>query len=121
MSTVTANELIIQTPRGLSVAGTRITLYDILDYVHAGWPPHQIAAWLKLSAEQVQAALDYIGAHRPEVERQYQEVLRAAESHRAYWERLNRSRQAELEARVATDDISKIKERICQRREKLGQ
>lgn len=89
--------------------------------MHAGWPPQQIAAWLKLSTEQVQAALDYIDAHRTEVERQYQEVLRAADAHRAYWEGRNRSRQAELEARVATDDIVKIKERIRQRSEKLGQ
>jgi len=27
---------VVRTSRGLSIAGTRITLYSILDYVHAG-------------------------------------------------------------------------------------
>jgi len=92
----TSNNHIVQTSRGLSVAGTRITLYDILDYVHDDWPPHLIAAWLNLSPDQIQAALAYIEAHRAEVEAQYQQVLRQAEENRAYWEAHNRERLEQI-------------------------
>jgi hypothetical protein len=30
---------IIRTERGLTLAGTRITLYDVMDYVTAKYPP----------------------------------------------------------------------------------
>jgi len=33
---------IVRTSRGLSIAGTRITLYQVMDYVKAGWPPELI-------------------------------------------------------------------------------
>jgi hypothetical protein len=33
---------VVRTSRGLSVAGTRITLYSIMDCVVAGWPPKLI-------------------------------------------------------------------------------
>nr|WP_223807471.1 hypothetical protein [Pseudanabaena sp. UWO311] len=29
---------IVRTERGLSINGTRITLYDLMDYIHAGYP-----------------------------------------------------------------------------------
>ena len=31
---------VVRTSRGLSIAGTRITLYDVMDYLTAGWPVH---------------------------------------------------------------------------------
>ncbi len=34
---------IIQTERGTSIAGTRITLYDVLDYLKADYSRHDIA------------------------------------------------------------------------------
>ena len=30
---------VVRTERGLSIAGTRITLYDVMDYLKADWPP----------------------------------------------------------------------------------
>jgi len=30
---------IIRTERGLTIAGTRITLYDVMDYLKAQYPP----------------------------------------------------------------------------------
>ncbi len=29
---------IVRTERGLTISGTRITLYDLMDYIHAGYP-----------------------------------------------------------------------------------
>ncbi|RUR72477.1 DUF433 domain-containing protein [Chlorogloeopsis fritschii PCC 9212] len=88
---------IIRTERGLTIAGTRITLYDVMDYVTAQYPPKFIRNILSLTDEQIDAALAYIEAHRTEVEAEYQTVLEEAEELRQYWEEQNR----ELFARIA--------------------
>jgi uncharacterized protein (DUF433 family) len=90
---------IIRTERGLTVAGTRITLYDVMDYVTAQYPPKFIRAILSLTDEQVNAALFYIEAHRPEVEAEYQLVLKEAEELRQYYEEQNRDLIARISAK----------------------
>ena len=50
------------------IAGTRITVYDVLHYLEAGrWTPAEIAEVLGLSPEQLDAAIRYIEEHRDEV------------------------------------------------------
>lgn len=66
---------IIRTERGLTISGTRITLYDVMDYVTAQYPPKFIRALFDLTEEQINAALSYIAANRPEVEAEYQLVV----------------------------------------------
>ena len=68
----------IRTERGLTIAGTRITLYDVLDYLHAGWPPKLIRDRLDLTEQQMADALVYIDMHKAEVEAEYQEVCQTA-------------------------------------------
>jgi hypothetical protein len=63
-----------------------------MDYVHADWPRDEIKHWMRLDDEQIDGALAYIHAHRDEVEREYQEVLKLAEESRRYWEEYNRNR-----------------------------
>ncbi len=89
---------IIRTERGLTIAGTRITLYDVMDYITAEYPPKFIRGMLNLTDEQVNAALSYIEANRAEVEAEYQIVLQEAEEIRQYWEERNH----EHFARIAT-------------------
>jgi uncharacterized protein (DUF433 family) len=89
---------IIRTERGLMIAGTRITLYDVMDYVTAEYPPKFIRSMLNLTDEQVNAALSYIEANRAEVEAEYQIVLKEAEEIRQYWEERNREHFARIAA-----------------------
>ena len=89
---------IIRTERGLSIAGTRITLYDVMDYVTAEYPPKFIRGMLNLTDEQVNAALFYIEANRAEVEAEYQTVLKEAEEIQQYWEERNREHFARIAA-----------------------
>jgi uncharacterized protein (DUF433 family) len=92
------NPTVIRRPdRGLSIAGTRITLYSVMDYVHAGWPNQLIQDRLNLSDKQIADVMAYIEAHREEVEAEYQLVLQQAEENRRYWEERNRERFAEIE------------------------
>ncbi|MEC4815126.1 MAG: DUF433 domain-containing protein [Scytonema sp. PMC 1069.18] len=87
---------IIRTERGLTIAGTRITLYDVMDYLASGWSPQLIQDWLPLTQEQVDAALSYIETHRSEVETEYQSVLETAQEIQEYWEQTNRERLARI-------------------------
>ena len=87
---------IIRTERGLTIAGTRITLYDVMDHLAAGWTPKLILNWLPLTEEQLNAALFYIDANRTAVETEYQTVLQATQEMREYWEEKNRDRLAQI-------------------------
>lgn len=70
--------VIINRGRGPEIEGTRITVYDILDHVQAGWHPTRIAAFLRVSSDQVLAAIDYIESHKEEVTHAYQRILERA-------------------------------------------
>jgi len=83
---------VIRTDRGLSVAGTRITLYQIMDYLRAEWHPRLICQWLDLTEQQMSDVLNYIRTHQNKVEAEYQSVLREADESRRYWEEHNRER-----------------------------
>ena len=49
--TLTSNghAAIIRTERGLTISGTRITLYDVMDYVTAHYPPKFIRSLFDLT------------------------------------------------------------------------
>jgi uncharacterized protein (DUF433 family) len=63
---------ILRTERGLTISGTRITLYDMVDHLAAGWTPKLILHWLPLTEAQLDAALAYIEANQAAVEAEYQ-------------------------------------------------
>jgi uncharacterized protein (DUF433 family) len=87
---------IIRTERGLTIAGTRITLYDLMDYVTAQYPPKFIQGLFELTDEQISTALAYIESNRAEVEAEYQQVIRETEALRQYYEEQNRERVAKI-------------------------
>jgi uncharacterized protein (DUF433 family) len=97
MVSVSSGQLpIIRTERGLTIAGTRITLYDVMDHLAAGWTPKLILNWLPLTEEQLNAAISYIDSNRAEVEAEYQTVLQATQEMREYWEDKNRGLLAQI-------------------------
>jgi uncharacterized protein (DUF433 family) len=69
---------IIDRGRGPEIEGTRITVFDIWDYAKQTWHRDLIAATLRLSSDQVQAALDYIEQHKAEVLAEYERILERA-------------------------------------------
>ena len=87
---------IIRNERGLTIAGTRITLYDLMDYVTAQYPPKFIQGLFELTDEQISTALAYIESNRAEVETEYQQVIRETEALRQYYEEQNRERVAQI-------------------------
>jgi uncharacterized protein (DUF433 family) len=85
---------ITRTERGLTISGTRITLYQMMDYIHAGYPRHLIRHQFYLTDEQFDGAMSYLDTHYEEVESEYQMVLEQAEEIRHYWEERNKERIA---------------------------
>ncbi len=81
---------IIRTERGLTIADTRITLYDVMDYLTAQYPPKFIRGLFNLTDAQINAALAYIQANRAEVVAEYQVVLKEAAELQMYYEEQNR-------------------------------
>ncbi|NMG21811.1 DUF433 domain-containing protein [Brasilonema bromeliae] len=111
--------VIIRTERGLTIAGTRITLYDLMDFITAGYPHSFIRYQFSVTDEQFNAAMSYIEANRAEVETEYQTVLKKVEENQKYWEERNRERFARIAKmppppgmEVAWEKLQKAKARL---------
>lgn len=111
---------IIRTERGLTIAGTRITLYDVMDHLVAGWTPQLILNWLPLTEEQLNAALAYIDANRTMVEAEYKTVLQETQEMRDYWEEKNRERLAQIAKLPPKPGQEEVYAKLQSWKEKLG-
>lgn len=100
---------VIRTSRGLSVAGTRITLYTILDYLHADWPPKLIQDWLGLTDGQMTDVLAYLTMHREAVEQEYQQVVQQAEELQRYWDARTQQHLAQRQTTTLTPEQTALR------------
>jgi uncharacterized protein (DUF433 family) len=66
---------IIKTGSTPRIEGSRITVFDVLDYHKHGWQPTDIADLFKLSTRQIEVAIEYIETHKTEVMATYQRIL----------------------------------------------
>jgi len=119
-STGTHQNTVIRNTRGFSVVGTRITLYDIMDYLKADWPPTLIRNWLNLTEKQMKDAMDYIKNNRSQVESEYQLVLQETEEIRQYWETRNRERFARIAALPPKPGQEEIRAKLRAWKERIG-
>ncbi len=84
----------VRTERGQTISGTRITLYDLMDY--SNYPAEFVGGLFDLSVEQVRVARSYIEENWAEVEAEYRQVLQESESLRLYYEAENRERVEQI-------------------------
>jgi uncharacterized protein (DUF433 family) len=94
---------IINRGRGPEIEGTRITVYDVMDYLQEGWRYDQIAGLFRLPPDDIQAAIAYIEAHKEEVMTAYQQILarhKNVQYSSEVQEKLSRNRQ-KLQAKLA--------------------
>ncbi|NES19435.1 MAG: DUF433 domain-containing protein [Symploca sp. SIO3E6] len=98
MSTPTKQAAIIRTERGLTISGTRISIYDVIDFLKAQYPPLLIRDKFNLTNAQIEAALSYIEVNQAQVEAEYAEVLQTRQEIYQYWEEHNRDRFAKIAA-----------------------
>ena len=103
--TIVAQGVVRRSDRGLCVAGHRITLYLIEDYLRAGWPPHLLRHSLRLSDQEMTEVLDYLAANRSEFDREYERVAREATEREKYWrEREQRRKRLKVTRRKFTPE-----------------
>jgi hypothetical protein len=91
-----------------------------MDYLHAGWPPHLIREEFNLSEQQMNEVMDYIGVHRDEVDREYQDVLREADESRQYWETRNRDRLVKVAVAPSKPEQEQIRAKLQAAKTRLG-
>jgi uncharacterized protein (DUF433 family) len=86
------NATVVRTSRGLTVGGSRLTIYQLMDHFKEGDSDELVQQWYRLTPQQLADIHRYIAEHRDEVEAEYEHVLRSAEENRRYWEERNRER-----------------------------
>lgn len=84
------NRTVIRTAAGLTVNGSRLTLYSIMDSMRGNNSLKNVRDIYELTDEEMLDILDYIHLHKDEVEKEYREARESAERNRKYWEERNR-------------------------------
>jgi hypothetical protein len=84
------NRTVIRTERGLTVKGSRLTLYYIMEAMKEDNSLKNIRDIYELTDEEMLDILDYLHLNKDEVETEYQQVLKSSEENRKYWEEKNR-------------------------------
>lgn len=106
------NPTVIRTSRGLTVGGTRLTIYLLMDSIKAGHSDDFIVQSYPVTPEQLADVHRYIEEHREEVEAEYQEVIRRAEEDRRYWEERNRERFEKLKTMPLTPEQASRRQKL---------
>ncbi|MBF0118946.1 MAG: DUF433 domain-containing protein [Desulfobacterales bacterium] len=93
---MTYRPTVMKTNRGLSIAGTRITLYQIMDYIKDNEPPEIIRDHFRLTIKQTADVLNYINTHYDEIDKDYQRISKQADENKKYWTERNKDRFTEI-------------------------
>jgi uncharacterized protein (DUF433 family) len=98
---------------GPKIAGTRITVYTVFEYLRAGWDVKSIAILLGVSSSQVEAAQRYIEEHKDEVLPAFEKIM----------ERIARGNPPEVQAKFAQSrrKLLELRDRLRQRNGQKGE
>ena len=83
------NHTVVRTKAGLTVKGTRLTLYTLMDSIRRNNSLKNVRDIYELTDEEMLDILDYIHLHKEEVEEEYQQVAKSSEENRKYWDEKN--------------------------------
>jgi uncharacterized protein (DUF433 family) len=96
---------IIDRGRGPEIEGTRITVYHVMDFLKHGDSAETISRDLRISVQQAEAALDYIAAHRQEIDAEYAKIM----------ERVNRGNPPWVDSMLAKSP-EELRQRLIERK-----
>src|SRR5437763_16960275 len=100
----TSQTTVVRTDRGLSIGGRRVTLYDVMDYLTAGWTTEQTREVLRLSEQEMADVMVYMRDHDTEGVTEYVQVLQKGDGQRRYWEERNRATCEALAGQPSTPE-----------------
>lgn len=106
--------------RGLAIAGLRMTLYEIMDLVKAGWSSEKILEFYPLTAEQLQDAYNYFAAQGEAFEIEYQRVVRASEERERYYRALESERERTMVRPPDSPEKAAIRARLAELKKQRG-
>ena len=115
MSTVVETSLVVETGRGPSIVGTRITVFSVMDSLKAGHSRDLIKELFLISDQQLDAVLDYIASHRTEVEKEYAEIVQRSEERRKAYEQIFHSRSPLSGELTPEERRTVLRERLAQK------
>jgi len=104
----------------LTIAGTRTTVYQVMDCLKDEWSPPFIQDWLNLTEKQMADVMGYIDRHRGELEAEYQLVLRQAGEIRDYWQDRNRARFAAMATAPAQSGQEEVRAKLQEWKSRLA-
>jgi uncharacterized protein (DUF433 family) len=108
---------IIRTERGLTIKGTRVTLYDILAHLEQNWSEEKVREWFGLKKEEMEDVLLFIADNREELEAEFAQILTNAENNRAFWEAIKKQKAGKL---VEKSEKKALYEKLKARQIELG-
>ena len=116
----THRHVVRRSDQGLVIAGTRVTLYSLMDYVVENYPRKYIQGLFNLTTEQIEDVMDYIESHREEVSAEYQLVLRRAEALRQHYEESNQALRAQIKALPPKPGQEALRAKLQAWKDRLG-
>lgn len=111
------NPYIVLTGRGPCVAGTRLTIYAIMDELKDRSPDY-VQGWYRLTDEVWAGVMRYLTENKEELERKFEEVMRQAEEERIYWTERNKDRANLPPSPPAHEGIALAREKLAAIKEK---
>ena len=84
------NPVVTGTIKWPTIKNRRLTLFDLMDQLKEGLPPHFVANWYRLTEEEMDEILRFLKAHEAELEQAYAEANAYAEEQRKYRTERNR-------------------------------
>jgi len=106
---------VIRNNRGLSIQGTRITLYQIMDYLKEGAPHNIIRDDFSLTVKQTDEILSYIHDNYNEIESEYNRIVDKSEEERRYWSDRNKNRFEKIGKLQMKSEFELIKSKLKSR------
>jgi hypothetical protein len=82
------------------IKNTLVALFDLMDPLKQGLPPHFVAHWYHLTSEEMDEVMQFLKAYEAEIEPSYAAANARAAAQRRYWEARNRH--------VLTSDVSQL-------------
>lgn len=116
MSTLsTKTSLIVETTRGPGLAGTRITVFSVMDYLKGAWSKDFIKQVMGISDAQLDAVLAYIAIHKEAVETEYTAIVRRSEERRAYYDQMFRERSPFPPHMPLEEQVTRMRQRLAEK------
>ncbi len=105
--------IIVETRRGPAINGSRLTVFDIMDWLKHGRSPDFVQGWFHLPDDEMAIVMQYLRDHEAELEREYAEILVRAAAEEKYWRERNQDVLNQPPFPPPNEGIARARERLA--------